>query len=131
MCVRYYSPWKIINKCVPQPQLATCGLLIHLALFKWPQIWHKGAQGHAKRCFHMPCHFGLNFSKKSCKNSNLAFRSWIIDQNPSFSSSKARDCVMVHLILTTNTVWTNLRVSHALFTTLVNLSLTKPSKIHN
>ena len=27
---------------VRQPQLDTCVPLIHLALFKWPQIWHKG-----------------------------------------------------------------------------------------
>ena len=34
------------------PQLATCGQLINLALFKWPQIWHKRAQSHAKWCLH-------------------------------------------------------------------------------
>ena len=36
---------------VPQPRLATCGPLIHLELLKWPQIWPKVAQSHAKRCF--------------------------------------------------------------------------------
>ena len=27
-------------------------LIDHLALLKWPQIWHKGAQSHAKWCLH-------------------------------------------------------------------------------
>ena len=35
-----------------QTQLATRGPLINLALFKWPQIWHKRAQSHAKWCLH-------------------------------------------------------------------------------
>ena len=39
---------------VYQPQLATCGPLINLALFKWTKIWHKGAESHAKWCLH-PC----------------------------------------------------------------------------
>ena len=44
--------YDVSRSCLHQPQLATRGPLINLALFKWPQIWHKRAQSHAKWCLH-------------------------------------------------------------------------------
>ena len=53
------------------------------ALFKWPQIWHKGACTITCEMMFAPCPANLvcNFQKKSCKNSNLGFNLWSIYQN--------------------------------------------------
>ena len=61
----------VSRSCLCQPQLATCGQLINLALFKWPQIWHKLHSHMPNDVCTMPCQFGLKFSENSCKNSNL------------------------------------------------------------
>ena len=53
--------------------ISTCGPFIHLALFKWPTIWYKGAQSHAKWCFHHTLLIWFGILKKSRKNTDLGF----------------------------------------------------------
>ena len=60
---------------VCQPQLATCGQLINLALFKWPQIWHKRAQSHAKWCLHHALPISLEIFRKFVQK--LKFKGYI------------------------------------------------------
>ena len=109
--------------------IATSRPLIHLALFKWPQIWHKGAQSHMwNNVWTMPCELGLKFSRKSCIHSTSGFHlesvHVYLPKSLLASCNKLKN-VMVRWHITLwpqNTIWTNLKVAytiHKLWSTVV------------
>ena len=96
------------------PQLATCGPLINLALFKWQKNWHKGAQSHAKWSLHhaLPIIWFEIFSKFMQK---LKFRVPFVKHLPKSllaSCKPARDGVLWCITLWPQIKqhWTNLKV---------------------
>ena len=119
----YQSTLKVEVRCVSwscthQPKLATnCGQLIQLALLKWPQIRHKGTLSHAKWHSHhvLPIWFE-NFKKFMQK---IKLRVPFVKHQPKslLASSKAHYGMMWYVTLwPQNTIWTNLKVFHTLFT---------------
>ena len=106
-----------------RPQLATCGPLIHLALFKWPQIWHKVHNNHTSNDVLISSSPGLplfcfEISKKFIQRLKFTVPI-VVKQNPFYHHArKAHDGVMVQ-VWPQNTIWSsNLRVSHTLFNRL-------------
>ena len=90
---------------VCQPQLATCGQLINLALFKWPQIWHKHAQSHAKWFLHHALPISFEIFRKFMQK--LKFKGyinlWNIDRPYKTAIQHHVKCDVHHIVTTVKT----------------------------
>ena len=111
---------------VPQTQLATCGPLIHLALFKWPQIWHKVHNNHMSNGVLISSgpatYLVWNFKKVHAKKLKftVTFRQEIDRASTKipFIIMRAKNMMVWWMVQVwpQNTIWSsNLRVSHTLF----------------
>ena len=96
---------------VCQPQLATCGPLINLPLFKWPQIWHKHAQSHAKCCLHHALPISFEIFRKFMQK--LKFKGYIICETSIDHTKIAFSIMLKHVMVwwyitlwQQNTIWT-------------------------
>ena len=102
------------------PQLATCGPLIHLALFKWPQIWHKVHNNHMSNgvlISSSPATFFVSNFKKVHSKTQIygSNHAWSKIPFIIMHARKAHDGVIVP-VWPQNIIWSsNLRVSHTLF----------------
>ena len=104
------------------PQLASSSPNCHLTIFKWTQIWHRGASSHGKWWYH--CAFPFLFEIFKIFMPKLKNRASFV-KHAQESLNQTRGHMLVWCYITIgpqNTIWTNQKVSchlHKPWSTLV------------